>query len=301
MDTTRTLLGPVGGALAFALSLVIALPASGTPPKQLAVQGALANLGESVDGDYGMRFSLHDSAEDGAELGFEEQATVSVVDGVFSISLGATSALPLGVLLDHDALWFEVKVGAEPPLPRRPLRSSPYALVATVATDLACADGGCVSPAETTFLSGCEDGDVLKKLTGGDWGCAKDGGVPSGAIMAFDAAACPDGWAALEAARGRVVVGLDPTDSAFDSKAETGGAKTHTLTTAQMPSHNHIAMRRQLEPVDDHAGGSTAGFGLTGGGDKANTPGEYGSSFRGGGQAHNILQPYVAFLYCRKM
>lgn len=40
--------------------------------------------------------------------------------------------------------------------------------------------------------------------------------------------------------KGRVVVGLDAAQTEFDALGEVGGAKTHTLTTAEMPSHNHI-------------------------------------------------------------
>ena len=39
---------------------------------------------------------------------------------------------------------------------------------------------------------------------------------------------------------GRVLVGVDITQSEFDTVEETGGAKTHVLTTAQMPSHTHV-------------------------------------------------------------
>jgi len=44
-------------------------------------------------------------------------------------------------------------------------------------------------------------------------------------------------WAAIAA--GRVLVGLDAAQTEFNALGKTGGAKTHTLTTAEMPSHNH--------------------------------------------------------------
>ena len=39
---------------------------------------------------------------------------------------------------------------------------------------------------------------------------------------------------------GRVLVGLDSGDPDFDTAGETGGAKTVTLTEAQIPAHTHV-------------------------------------------------------------
>lgn len=95
--------------------------------------------------------------------------------------------------------------------------------------------------------------------------------LPSGSITQFAGSSAPSGWlscdgsaisrttyAALFAVigttygsgdgsttfnipnmKGRVPVGLDSSQTEFDSLGEAGGAKTHTLTTAEMPSHTH--------------------------------------------------------------
>lgn len=44
-------------------------------------------------------------------------------------------------------------------------------------------------------------------------------------------------WSAIAA--GRALVGLDSGQTEFDTVEETGGAKTHTLTEAELPAHSH--------------------------------------------------------------
>lgn len=88
-------------------------------------------------------------------------------------------------------------------------------------------------------------------------------------------------WAAFGA--GRVPVGIDATQTEFDVAEETGGAKTHTLTIAEMPSHNHAA---GIRDTDD--GGSD---GFVRGTAAADQTGQIRNT--GGGGAHNNLQPYI--------
>ena len=88
-------------------------------------------------------------------------------------------------------------------------------------------------------------------------------------------------WAAY--AEGRVPVGK-ASSGTFDTLNATGGAETHTLSTAEMPAHTHTY---------DKQGTSTDALSIhdtvrtTAGNASTNT----GST--GGGGAHNNLQPYV--------
>ena len=88
--------------------------------------------------------------------------------------------------------------------------------------------------------------------------------------------------------KGKVPVGLDDSQSEFNLLGETGGAKTHTLITAEIPSHSHSSL--QL----GNAGGST-GLPVTG---TVTTDTTTGST--GGGGAHNNLQPYIVVNYIIK-
>lgn len=55
--------------------------------------------------------------------------------------------------------------------------------------------------------------------------------------------------------QGRIPVGRDSTQSEFDALAETGGSKTHTLTTANMPSHQHGVGTILPSTIADHIHG----------------------------------------------
>ena len=100
---------------------------------------------------------------------------------------------------------------------------------------------------------------------------------------------------------GRVLVGVDANDADFDTVEETGGEKTHTLITNEMPAHAHertngscaalggksgsVGRDRVTVPTSGNKYAFVANFdGLLYGGDTSNT---------GGGQAHNNLQPYI--------
>ncbi|KKF49693.1 hypothetical protein AF60_09325 [Streptococcus uberis S6261] len=82
---------------------------------------------------------------------------------------------------------------------------------------------------------------------------------------------------------GRVLVGVDETDSTFNVVNAIGGEKAHTLTIPEMPSHTHdISVEQKVR-----AGGT--GYTLL----DVGTATKLTSSSAGGNQAHNNLQPYV--------
>ncbi len=93
--------------------------------------------------------------------------------------------------------------------------------------------------------------------------------------------------------KGRVPVGRDSAQTEFDTLGETGGAKTHTLTINEMPSHNHDLSPGQV--VGTGSGGNSA-YSPLGNNPQANT----GITYTGGGQAHNNLQPYIVLNYIIK-
>lgn len=91
-------------------------------------------------------------------------------------------------------------------------------------------------------------------------------------------------------ARGRVLVGRDGGDEQFDTLGEAGGAKTHTLTVAEMPAHGH--QQRYGTPYIAPSGGDSVG-GMTSTGSTGAVPAQQSTVDTGGGQPHNNLQPYL--------
>lgn len=86
----------------------------------------------------------------------------------------------------------------------------------------------------------------------------------------------------VEDSAGRVTVSQN--SGTFATVGNTGGAETHTLTVNEMPSHNHTS--KGWAAVSDGSGSY-----ITLGGAGAST--DYSTNYRGSGQAHNNLQPYI--------
>lgn len=88
-------------------------------------------------------------------------------------------------------------------------------------------------------------------------------------------------------AAGRCLVGKDSTQTEFDTIGKTGGEKKHTLTIEEMPSHNHLSNSAvSFSP-------SSFGDGYLAPSNSYQLNNNYLTGNTGGGQAHNILQPYI--------
>lgn len=185
-----------------------------------------------------------------------------------------------------------------------------------------------------------------------------DLGAPIGSIMIWAGSSAPTGWllcdgtaystttyAALYAVigttygsgsgtfrvpnlKGRIPVGLDAAQTEFDTRGETGGEKTHTITTAEMPAHTHSVDPPSTATSSDgaHTHSYTDYYNSSEASDDANdrivgsdattysnrTTGSSGahthtldvSSFTSGstgsGTAMNVLQPYIVLYYIIK-
>jgi len=96
-------------------------------------------------------------------------------------------------------------------------------------------------------------------------------------------------WTAFGA--GRVLVGYDASDTDFDTvgaTGDTGGSKTHTLTTAEMPSHTHTVPLHKMDWVENADNGGSSTYLQTAGTSYTPTTASSGS-----GSAHNNVQPYI--------
>jgi hypothetical protein len=98
-------------------------------------------------------------------------------------------------------------------------------------------------------------------------------------------------WSAF--GTGRCLVGYSHTDSDFDALQEIGGAKTHTLSIAEMPSHNHN------RPLGWKPAPNSTDVDITGG-NGINPQTNMVTDNTGGGGAHNNMPPYIVVKMWRR-
>lgn len=102
---------------------------------------------------------------------------------------------------------------------------------------------------------------------------------------------------------GKVPVGLDSTQTEFDTLGEAGGEKTHQLTSPEMPEHIHL-----LTANDNISAAAGSGYyhlpsaieGYAAGTAQTIFYNSTKTSIAGENQAHNNLQPYIVLNYIIK-
>lgn len=87
---------------------------------------------------------------------------------------------------------------------------------------------------------------------------------------------------------GRCLVCVDTSQTEFNSVKKTGGEKTHTLNTDEIPAHQHSLLNTNpggyTVSWTSHSAGAQEGKGF---------PNNIRTTFAGGGQPHNNLQPFI--------
>lgn len=99
-------------------------------------------------------------------------------------------------------------------------------------------------------------------------------------------------WESFSA--GRTLVGVDTSQTEFNTAQKTGGEKTHTLNSNEIPSHSHTIFAN----TDYRESGETGYWGLDlcqgyAYGSEKDANNGTGTRASGGGEAHNNLQPYI--------
>lgn len=173
-------------------------------PARVPVQGYLtATDGTAVDGGKTIEFRLYDVASGGTAW-YTETQIATVDKGNLTVYLGAITPLDINQFRRGTA-YLGVTISGESEMqPRLELATVPFAAYAAYAQETAA--------------------------------------VPPGAVMMFDLDQCPSGWSALDAARGRALVGVP-----------SGGTRAGTIGTAlaDLEDRAHV---HSVDPVSTTSG-----------------------------------------------
>lgn len=314
MRHAKTLL-LLSSALGLAVSAGYGLHAyaEGAPTmKPLFYAGTLEANGKLATGAHSITLTFFDAETGGNQVCLSETPNVPVEAGRFRVEVSADCVAKLKVQPDvWAAMLFTGPDGVPHQLPlRTKIGAVPFAMEAQ----------------HSVLASTAVNADEAKHAASATSATAASGGlatqiVPAGAVMAFDLDACPAGWSEFVAARGRTVVGTNPTAAAGISARSRGqalGEERHQLSTAELPPHTHAGTtgRGNAMPyrvvVEWNSTNTDPSHikGWAGGGFKDYNDGNWALSNHthnfttdngtGGNQPHNVMQPSLVLLYCKK-
>lgn len=148
---------------------------------RISYQGKLLESGVPVDDSRSMTFRLYNLSVGGSALWTEGPRTVSVSNGLFTVSLGDNTALVIG---DFDQqLWLEIQVGAVT-LPRQVLQGAPYALSLAPGADISGSSAG-----DILYVYNSSNGVGLKGSSATGYGVLAESngsGLPGAAMYAHN-------------------------------------------------------------------------------------------------------------------
>lgn len=290
--------------------LVTGLLAAATAPVSLAAvphtinyQGRLSNNAmppTPVTATLPMTFSLWDTATGGSQLWSESWGAVSVIDGIFNVSLGSQTPIPSSVF-NGQSRWLELTVDGEILLPRQPLASVSYSYLAEGSDAL----GGVAAAGWQRRIEGtCPANSSIRVVdVNGNVTCETDdtgaGGLPAGAVVFFNTAVCPTGWTELVALRGRYPVGLP----AGGTLLGTAGTALGNLENRPVGLHNHSINDPQHRHSYTPPVATSTGSGASQAGVGASTQTGFsatGITINNAGTVAGTNAPYVQLLACQK-
>ena len=162
-------------------------------PDTINYQGYLTdNTGKPVNGTVKMVFKIY--TEGDVELWTETHNAVSVIDGIYNVTLGSQASTSLRALSFNQPYLLGITVGGDAEMtPRQALASVAYALTADSALSLNCV--GCIygiqinpDQIQKRVSMPCNEGSSIRFIDqNGGVTCETDnGGTPSGAVTTLD-------------------------------------------------------------------------------------------------------------------
>jgi microcystin-dependent protein len=247
-------------------------------PQMINYQGKLTKTnGAPLDTTIQMIFSIYADSSGLVLKWTETQGSVKIDKGVFNVLLGSVNLIP-DTVFDGNIRYLGVKVGGDPEIiPRKPMVSVPYAYRSGSGGGGGevgwVADGSVVRLQTDTDSVGIGTATPQAKLHVNGRVKDKTGYVmPVGTILLYAGTTPPEGWLLCDGAscsatsypelfavlgytyggsgdafnvpdmRGRGPMGYNVSEPDFNALGYKSGEKRHTLTTSEMPGHNHPIM-----------------------------------------------------------